>query len=118
MVGGVRFGALDRPDVQPDVPVYVRRVDEDGYDEVTCEPSEPVDERIARRPEEIASLDRFHRERSGELPLPDSAPRLTSLHEEIIRYHGTHHPSRRADRLPEARGWLTGSASRCLAPGR
>jgi hypothetical protein len=60
MVGGVRFGALDRPDVQPDVPVYVRRVDEDGYDEVTCEPSEPVDERIARRAEEIASLDRFH----------------------------------------------------------
>jgi len=92
------LAALERVVVQSNVLVYVKRVDEEGYwyDEETCDPSEPVDELIARLAQEVAALDRFHREQSGEPPLEEDAPKLTPLREEIIRYHATYRPSSRA----------------------
>ncbi len=93
------LGALERVAVHPDLLVYVKRVDKDGYwyDKDTCDPSEPVDELIARRAQEVAALDCFDREPSGEPSSQDDRPGLTPLREEIIRYHASHRPSRRAE---------------------
>lgn len=93
------LAALERVSHQPDVLIYVKRVDGDGYwhDEETCDLSEPVDELISRLAQEVAAIDRFDAEQSGESPPEEDTPGLTPLREEIIRYHAHYRPSRRAD---------------------
>ncbi|MBI4588728.1 MAG: hypothetical protein HY725_07800 [Candidatus Rokubacteria bacterium] len=93
------LAALARVSHKPDVLIYVKRLASYGYwhDEVTCDPTEPVDELVSRLAEEVALLARFDAERSGE-PLPEGEkPGLTPLREEVIRYHALYRPSRRAD---------------------
>ena len=92
------LAVLQRVQLEPDLLVYVKRVDEDGYwyDESICDPSELVDDLVARLAWEVAEVDRFARERSGEGSRAESTPKLTPLREEVIRYHATHRPSHKA----------------------
>lgn len=93
------LAALERVSHAPDVFIYVKRLGSYGYwhDEDTCDPTEPVEELIARRAKEVAQLARFDPEHSDEATSEDEKPSLTPLREEIIRYHARHRPSRRAD---------------------
>ncbi len=93
------LAALERVSYKADVFIYVKRLVSYGYwnDEDTCDPTEPVEELIARRAWEVAALARFEAERSGKVVPEDAEPRLTPLREEIIRYHAHYRPSRHAD---------------------
>lgn len=93
------LAALECVSHQPDVLIYVERVDGDGYwhDEDTCDPSEPVDGLITRLAQEVAAIDWFDVEQAGEPPPKENNPGLTPLREEVIRYHARYRPSRRAD---------------------
>lgn len=93
------LAALECVSHQPDVLIYVKRVDGVGYwhDEYTCDPSEPVNGLIARLAQEVAAIDRFDAEQAGQPSPKEDNPGLTPLREEIIRYHAHYRPSRRAD---------------------
>ena len=100
------LSALERVFHERNVLIYVKRLASYGYwhDEDVCDPTEPVEELIARRAEEVGSFARLDAELSGE-PLPeDKKPRLTPLREEIIRYHARYRPSRYADIIFLKRG--------------
>ncbi|MGH7792806.1 MAG: hypothetical protein ACREOB_10890 [Thermodesulfobacteriota bacterium] len=92
------LAALQRVSYEPNVLIYIKRLANYGYwhDENTCDPTEPVEELIARLNAEIASFARLDAELSGEPLLEGEKPRLTPLREEIIRYHALYRPSRRA----------------------
>ncbi len=93
------MAALERVSQAPDVLIYVKRLGSYGYwhDNDTCDPTEPVEELIARLAREVASLPRFDAEESGDAISEDEMLSLTPLLEEIIRYHARYRPSRRAD---------------------
>lgn len=93
------LAALARVSQAPDVLIYVKRLGSYGYwhDNDTCDPTEPVEELIARLAREVASLARFDAEESGDAISEDEMLSLTPLREEIIRYHARYRPSRRAD---------------------
>lgn len=93
------LAALEHVSYAPDVLIYVKRLGSYRYwhDEDTCDPTEPVEELIARLANEVAEVARFDAEQSDETILEDEKPSLTPLREEIIRYHARYRPSRRAD---------------------
>lgn len=100
------LSALERVSHERNALIYVKRLVSYGYwlDEDVCDPTEPVEELIARRAEEVGSFARLDAELSAE-PLPeDEKPRLTALREEIIRYHARYRPSRYADIIFLKRG--------------
>lgn len=93
------LAALERVSHDAQVLIYVKRLASYGYwhDEDTCDPTEPVEELIARLAWEVAALARFDAEQSGESLPEEEKPGLTPLREEIIRYHALYRPSRRAE---------------------
>ena len=93
------LAALESVSHRHDVLIYVKRLRSFGYwyDEGICDPTDPIDELIARLAKEVADVDRFDAEQSGEALPQDEKPALTPLLEEIIRYHARYRPSRRAE---------------------
>jgi hypothetical protein len=92
------LAALERVSREHSVLIYVKRVVHGyWYDEEICDPTEPVEELIARRNEQIASFSRLSPELSRKSLSQDEKPGLAPLREEIIRYHAHYRPSRHAD---------------------
>ncbi len=90
--------ALERIGVRPDVLIYIKRVADSGfwYDQDTCDPEEEEEALIARLAEETAAVAKLIIPSSVSLHSDTSAFGLSSLREEIIRYHCRYRPSRRA----------------------
>ena len=100
------LSALERIYHERNVLIYVKRLVGYGYwhDEDVCDPTEPIEELIARRAEEVGSFARLDAQLSGESLSEDEKPRLTPLREENIRYHERYRPSRHADIIFLKRG--------------
>lgn len=100
------LSALERVCHERNVLIYVKRLMSSGYwhDEEMCDPTEPVEELIARRAQEVGSYPRLDAELPRERLPEDDKPRLTPLREEIIRYHARYRPSRDADIIFLRRG--------------
>ena len=88
------LAALEAVQVSPDLLIYVKRLDRYGEweDEETCDVTIPPDEIIQRE----AARARPFLEALGELPPAEGESGLDPLREEVIRYHCSYHPTRRA----------------------
>lgn len=88
------LAAIERLGVTPDLLIYVKRIDRygDWEDEETGDPIAPAEEIIQR---EAARVIPF-RVALGDPPPREGESGLSSLREEVIRYHCDFHPARRA----------------------